>query len=176
MSTSMRAQDKVQERLEKMRAIQQRLTEADLARREVELAPQIAALEAKRSLDQIWMHVRLACPQPTWKLLMLFCLCNSSQWRPSVATRLMSGMHPAVACAHARRPSTCVQVDMDAFYASCEERDDPTLASVPVASVSPPPMCFACSICSWVQGVGWLWCSLVGLGLKSRDVLLAACD
>lgn len=56
----MRAQEKVEQRIEKMRAIHQRLTEADLVRREKELAPQIAALEAKRELDQIWMHVRLA--------------------------------------------------------------------------------------------------------------------
>lgn len=55
----MHKQDKVQQRIEKMRVIQEGLTAADLARREKELAPQIATLEANRELDQIWMHVRL---------------------------------------------------------------------------------------------------------------------
>lgn len=52
-------QDKVQQRIAKMRAVQEGLTAAELASREKELLPQIAALEAKRELDQIWMHVRL---------------------------------------------------------------------------------------------------------------------
>jgi hypothetical protein len=50
-------QEKVQHRIEKMRAIQEGLTAADLARREKELAPQIASLEAKRDLQHVWMHV-----------------------------------------------------------------------------------------------------------------------
>lgn len=58
-------QEKVQQRIEKMKAIQQSLTPADLARRDKELEPQVAALDAKRELDQIWMHVRTCSPMFT---------------------------------------------------------------------------------------------------------------
>lgn len=111
MCETERMQDKVQQRIDKMRNIQSSLTAADLARREKELARQIAALEAKRELSEIWMHVRTSGQSTTFLVRTCGCILHIQQ--------------------------LCLQVDMDAFYASCEERDNPELASIPVASTSP---------------------------------------
>lgn len=69
-----------------MKSIQSGLSVCSLKRREQELQPLLAQLEAQRDLSQVWLHV-----------------------------------------------------DMDAFYAACEERDNPKLKAIPIASAKPDP-------------------------------------
>jgi hypothetical protein len=101
-------QEKVHQRLEKMRAVQEGLSEDDLLRRDRELSAQVAQLESKRDLSQIWLHV-------------------SSSALPEI-----SSTDPS--CPHVQQSLHTVQVDMDAFFAACEERDNPELAKIPIAS------------------------------------------